>query len=783
FANAGECGSIHCKDLNYREHFHCLKCDLKVFVKKEEMIRHFKWHKKRDESLQHGFMRYANCDDCSDKFPDCQHNRKQTHYHCMKSACDKVYISTSDVQMHASYHRKEDAILKEGFQRFRGAEDCQLESCPFNGQKTTHFHCRRLNCNYTFKNKADMEKHKSYHIKDEQLNRDGFKKFMKHESCTFENCKFSKSSNHIHCIRQASHKKRHERKETELAYRKYRLAQNMIRSLSDTGSVHDNSNHDDDNSRGLPMDPDTFATQLPVNQIGAIPLDAIIGIIPEHIFMQTFKRDHIMQEEAVKLIFEEPAEGTTCTKECILYQKEKHYHCRMVSVSFLLYCIQNAFSFQQFGCAFVIPISNTSFKCLQHYKMHEEQQRKMAAATELNFNNFSCESPQQSLETPTLQHPLTQTYPTGTTLTSIDGYPVFKRKRGRPPKNRTEIQEPVMPNFSFSKSDIPVSTPSVPLPLSLPHFGFAAALYGNHHIPLPISQAFGGLPPSEGLIPIPILPQAKLETKDGFYVFQENVVCRDQNCIFFRRRHYHCCQPRCFYVTDRDDCLIQHSKDFHDSVIILEGFAFFDRTVDCGYSHCRSNRMNRHYHCTRKDCGYSFVKYMEMSEHEEKHRNECSNSCSANSDNEETGGRSYPSGNASQASCAYSDEEYCNNSRKSPNNSKCERSTVVKAAGTFYPLSGFSSNNRSNSVNSSKLSEDDSDKEESKESKFDALHKLLKEGKHPLVMDPIRSMFSSGNDRNHHQYGPSNGCGRPFCKLKKRDHFHCNFCNQSTLVG
>jgi DNA-directed RNA polymerase subunit RPC12/RpoP len=88
--NAADCGYSYCKELNYREHFHCMDCNSRVFVKKEEMIRHFKWHKKRDESLQHGFMRYSPCDDCSDKFPNCSHNRKQTHYHCLKQGCDKV---------------------------------------------------------------------------------------------------------------------------------------------------------------------------------------------------------------------------------------------------------------------------------------------------------------------------------------------------------------------------------------------------------------------------------------------------------------------------------------------------------------------------------------------------------------------------------------------------------------------------------------------------------------------------------------------------------------------
>jgi hypothetical protein len=89
------------------------------------------------------------------------------------------------------------------------------------------------------------EKHKSYHIKDEQLSRDGFKKFMKNEVCPFEKCRFSKVCNHIHCIRPQcsyvlhssgqlfSHKRKHERKDSELAYRKYKLAQSMMKSLQD----------------------------------------------------------------------------------------------------------------------------------------------------------------------------------------------------------------------------------------------------------------------------------------------------------------------------------------------------------------------------------------------------------------------------------------------------------------------------------------------------------------------------------------------------------------------
>ena len=189
-------------------------------------------------------------DDCSEQFPGCQHNKKQTHYHCIHTdTCDKVYISTSDVQMHFNYHRKDNAIQREGFFRFRGQDDCKTSYCPFQSQNTTHFHCSRPGCQFTFKNKADMEKHKNFHMKDEQLNKDGFKKFMKNDPCGYDDCKFAKVVNHIHCthsncdyVPQSSgqilaHRRKHERRDNELAYRKYKLAQCVMESMKNNGEM------------------------------------------------------------------------------------------------------------------------------------------------------------------------------------------------------------------------------------------------------------------------------------------------------------------------------------------------------------------------------------------------------------------------------------------------------------------------------------------------------------------------------------------------------------------
>jgi hypothetical protein len=69
--------------------------------------------------------------------------------------------------------------------------------------------------------------------------------------------------------------------------------------------------------------------------------------------------------------------------------------------------------------------------------MHEQQQR-INAQNELQFGNYGSQSPPQHqhfLDNQLIQ-PFTHTFPTGTTITSIDGLPILKRKRGRPPKNR-----------------------------------------------------------------------------------------------------------------------------------------------------------------------------------------------------------------------------------------------------------------------------------------------------------------------------------------------------------
>lgn len=113
---------------------------------------------------------------------------------------------------------------------------------------------------------------------------------------------------------------------------------------------------------------------------------------------------------------------------------------------------------------------------------------------------------------------------------------------------------------------------------------------------------------------------------NGFQKYECGQSCPDDKCIYGQVEHYHCVRPRCHHVTNRSDVLALHAKDFHSFIAIADGFEFFDRNVNCRRPHCHNNQSNRHFHCIRPKCDYSFVRYSTMVQHDRKHRAVESNS-------------------------------------------------------------------------------------------------------------------------------------------------------------
>ena len=76
-------------------------------------------HKKRDNSLAHGFMRFAPTDDCSRQFGSCHLNGKSTHYHCLQVNCSwqsLVFLLHFRAQSFCHAHQRIRCVLRVALQ-------------------------------------------------------------------------------------------------------------------------------------------------------------------------------------------------------------------------------------------------------------------------------------------------------------------------------------------------------------------------------------------------------------------------------------------------------------------------------------------------------------------------------------------------------------------------------------------------------------------------------------------------------------------------------------------
>ena len=306
---------------------------------------------------------------------------------------------------------------------------------------------------------------------------------------------------------------------------------------------------------------------------------------------------------------------------------------------------------------------------------------------------------------------------------------------------------------------------------------------------------------------------------NGFQKFDASEACPDDQCMYRLQLHYHCGRPRCHTATDRVDVLNLHAKDFHSFVTILENFEFFDRNVNCRRSHCNNNRTNRHYHCMRPRCDYSFVRHSTMTQHDKKHGGlEGSSAVAAPGaiPRSPTGARIAPI----QILRRPGGQTYIPivPAPAASTTTTAMDKSVVKASGTYYPLSGLPTVVSGTPVGmvTSKGGQQFTSGltltipanlvtagipvmapmasitacSASSTSLVPVIAGSILTGNLVTSAPPLTVLLQQkpGNGvpqpswsaiRSSMYYSLQASCGRPFCKLKKKDHYHCLECNQA----
>ena len=230
-------------------------------------------------------------------------------------------------------------------------------------------------------------------MKDDNLLRDGFKKFLKSEECYFTDCRFSKVCNHIHCIRGncsyvlhssgqlLSHKRKHEK-----------LDNNEPCSVMDIvePQLLDNSlNSDEIFSKTEEKEEDKF----PINEIQATSFNNMLMNFKINFSTQCTKQGNTSDNQSLI--------------ECFIddeYLKDNHVHCLIKDCNAV--------------------IKNHPIDLYEHLTMHK------------TTSTFSTNNIEKMTTGNILQDSKSSLYdgPNQAQMTSINCF--FNRKRGRPPKNR-----------------------------------------------------------------------------------------------------------------------------------------------------------------------------------------------------------------------------------------------------------------------------------------------------------------------------------------------------------
>lgn len=279
---------------------------------------------------------------------------------------------------------------------------------------------------------------------------------MKNEPCSFDRCRFSLQCNHIHCVREncfyvlhssgqlLSHKRKHERLDSEQAYQQFKLAQKNDGSLLNDSNDIEMQNADAiaSSSKSMPHFPSNLSTLLSKYAESDNKMESLLSTESMEILQQLqFQKQALLQSQAKAAAASLIAKANTADDDYTLDNNNYDPIDASIPKSF----IQNANA--SIGRT-ITPVELEQLK--QIYSVAESAKQKQINAMLFAQNNFTSTDQAEplnlnlkkdpkdvnnSLLSAVVQKMQNQNMPSNLQqITSIDG--LFNRKRGRPPKNR-----------------------------------------------------------------------------------------------------------------------------------------------------------------------------------------------------------------------------------------------------------------------------------------------------------------------------------------------------------
>ncbi|CRL08110.1 CLUMA_CG020904, isoform A [Clunio marinus] len=476
-----------------------------------------------------------------------------------------------------------------------------------------------------------IEKHKTYHMKDEQLLKDGFQKYLKSEACKIQGCRFSTICNHIHCTRHncsyvlhsssqlLSHKRKHERLDAELSQRKFRAEGSVIDFNAQELAVLQSY-------QNLDLWPkSTVASNMKKN------------LVSDHAITEKFNKllNNSSLESLNILLNQAPAKQSNISEKLrqddnnlLKYdtssvekdQNENDYeHTNLKSMGQNVNTQKNSIIHKETDeIENIVSQYFSDFCTKQQQKQDDKPLNLDIKSSEKNnmiecfmTNNephlhcliTGCEAVVASELNEVTEHLNVHEIDQGANsiiqnstllqITSVEGF--FNRKRGRPPKNR--VVE-VYNNANHPPQAIFTS------------FKLERNNTGKKNTNTPNVEKFSGNEEKE----------KNLQTTSDEDIFakidiiQSSENCNDSACVFKNLIHLHCnVSKSCHYSTNYLSFMNIHLNEFHGQHQILPNYDYFDRNYDCKLSDCCYNKISCHYHCL--SCMFSFTMPSEMNEH------------------------------------------------------------------------------------------------------------------------------------------------------------------------